>query len=47
MQIRLVSMNAITGATNTATRRKYVTAFSETPKVVATRSLPPPIHSIA
>ena len=47
MQIRLVTRKAITGATNTATRRKWVTAFSDTSNWVATRSLPPPIHSIA
>ena len=30
MQIRFVTRNAITGPTNTATRRTLVTAFSDT-----------------
>ena len=43
--IRRVTQKASTGPRNTANRRNQVTLFSETPKWVATRSLPPPIHS--
>ena len=45
--MRLVMMNAITGATNTATRMNSVTALSDKWNWVERMSLPPASQNIA